>query len=152
MQAAAEGSYSTGVQPVPRTSLLIRGATLSSVVLWSAAVSGCALLAPESSAGPRHCPPTVQKVLAYPEKTFSVTYREPETQVNGERLQTLSHITLYLDDGRGAEEYTKVDATNRSGGREVSREVTIPLQPGERRTFTICANATNSAGPGPSTP
>lgn len=123
------------------------------LLAWSAVAGcvGCASFFDEYTTAPRSCPPTIQITLTEASVPFLVEYDEPNSQLDGTPLQTLSHTTIFLDDGHGAREYTKHSATSVRGGGHVRRQVWLPRGTPTPITLRICATATNSAGEGPPT-
>ncbi len=113
---------------------------------------GCVSFFDEYTTTPRSCPPTVQITLKDTSAPFLVEYDEPGTQIDGAPLHTLSHTTIYLDDGHGAREYTKHSATTVGGGGHVRRQLWLPRGTPSPMTLRVCVTAANSAGEGPPTP
>ena len=101
---------------------------------------------------PVQCPPTISKVVDSTNPRIFLTYQEPTHQRNGERLETLSHTTIYYDIGGGTVEYSKRSASSPSGGGTVESTIILPLNPGETVTAQVCVTASNSAGESPPTP
>jgi hypothetical protein len=100
---------------------------------------------------PIQCPPTISKTITSANPTILVTYQEPTHQRNGERLDTLSHTTIYYDIGAGTVEYKKHSASSSAGGGTVASSLIIPVKEGETVTAQICVTASNSAGESPPT-
>jgi hypothetical protein len=100
---------------------------------------------------PVQCPPTVSKTVDSANPIILVSYQEPTHKLNGERLDSLSHTTVYYDTGGGTVEHRKHSATNVSGGGTVESSVTIPVKDGETATANICVTATSSGGESPPT-
>lgn len=95
------------------------------------------------------CPSAAPKQLVGAgHNTLHVEYQEPETQVNGMPLRTLSFTTIYYDLGSGAVEYAKHNATDVGGKGKVSRDIVIPISAGKQTEVRVCVTATNSVGEG----
>lgn len=133
---------------MPQTHLPSRLQTLR-MMLLSVAMFGMVTACGSDSGDPNvpvQCPPTVSKTVDSRNPRIHLTYQEPTQQRHGERLETLSHTTIYYDIGGGTIEYSKHSASSPFGGGTVKTTIILPLNPGETVTAQVCVTASNSAG------
>ena len=136
-----------------KSRLLSTGQTLTVLLLpvtMLGMLTACGSDSGDASA-PIQCPPTISRTITSANPTILVSYQEPTHQRNGDRLETLSHTTVYYDIGAGTIEHKKHSASSPSGGGTVESSLAIPVKDGEAVTANICVTATNSAGESPPT-
>ena len=85
---------------------------------------------------------TVQASKPY----VTVSYVEPTTKANGQKLTNLAKTTIYHDLGKGLVKYQDIPASNPQGGGTIQETIHLTISTGTSIQATICVTATDTNG------
>ena len=79
--------------------------------------------------------------------TFSVTYTEPSTSVDGTALNDLKETQVFVSvDGAPPVGEISTPASTPTGGVAIAKSVVVDLAPGETHTVSVFARAADTSG------
>ncbi|GJL51365.1 MAG: hypothetical protein NPIRA01_25920 [Nitrospirales bacterium] len=95
---------------------------------------------------PPPCVTTVKTTITNQKPSITISYVEPDTQVDGTPLHNLAKTTIYHNQGKGFIKTKDVPATNPKGGGTITETLSIDVGPRKEVEATICVTATNQSG------
>ena len=92
--------------------------------------------------------PTGDLVATYTNSgaTFTIGYTEPTLLQNGQPLTNLTGTNLYWKLDAGTETKILISASKPQGGGAITRDITVPVAPGQKATLNVAATGVNSYG------
>lgn len=94
----------------------------------------------------RKCLTSAQLTVKASKPYVTVSYMEPTTKANGQKLANLAKTTIYHDLGKGLVKYQDIPATNPQGGGTIQEKIHLTISEGASIQVTICVTATDTNG------
>lgn len=92
------------------------------------------------------CLTSAQLTVNASQPSVTVSYVEPTTKANGQKLTNLAKTTIYHDSGNGLVKYQDIPATNPQGGGAIQEKIHFTISAGTSIQVTICVTATDTNG------